>query len=107
MVVWLFGIIFVVVITTALFQYQLGGEAVKHNIDSMSEYAFIFRGLAFIAVFGYWEHLLTWVAKTQNWSEGQLIFALNSRLRIAIYMVLVELLIIQNLIGKAISYTGV
>jgi len=101
---WTCFLFFLVFVTTALFQYQLGGEALEQKIASVSESAFIFRGLVFIGVFGYWELLFNWVAKTQSWTEEQLIFALKSRWRIAIYMALVELLIIQNMIGKVISY---
>lgn len=100
---WFCALMFLIVITTSLFQYQIGGDVLKAKIDSLRGVGFVIRGLFFIVVFGYWNQLVNWMSRNQKWDEVQLSRALNARWKVALYMVLFEVLIIQNLIGKVIS----
>jgi hypothetical protein len=92
-----------VVITAALFQYQMGGEALKGKLTSLKEVGMVIRGLFFILVFGYWNGIFTWIGTTQKWSTDQINRAISSRWRIAAYIVMVEIFIIQDGFGKLIA----
>jgi len=100
---WFCALTFLIIITTSLFQYQIGGDALKAKIDSLHGAGFVVRGLFFIVVFGYWDQLVGWVSKNQQWHEVQLERALKARWKVAFYMGMVEVLIIQNLIGKVVA----
>ena len=89
---------FIVILTTMLFQYQMGGVALQAKLQELKSVGILMRGAIFVFVFGYWDFLINWLADKQGWGSNQLAHALNSRWKIAGYMVLVELLIVQNVL---------
>jgi len=100
---WFCGLTFLVIITTGLLQYNIGGEVLSSKIHSLRDYMFLFRVLFFVGLFGYWHQIMGWVSKRQEWSESQLELATNSRWKIALYIGLIEVFIIQNLGGKLLA----
>lgn len=94
---------FIVISVTILFQYQMGGVALQAKLQELKGIGLLMRGAVFVAVFGYWDFLMKWFADKQKWDSNQLSHALNSRWKIAGYMVLVELLIVQNILVKLLD----
>lgn len=98
---------FVVIFATTLFQYQMGGVALQTKLQDLKGVGILMRGAIFVFVFGYWDFLINRLAEKQSWDSSQLAHALNSRWRIAGYMVLVELIIVQNVLASLVDMASI
>jgi hypothetical protein len=103
MVIGFVVLTFIVIFVTILFQYQMGGVALQAKLQELKGIGILMRGALFVTVFGYWDFFMNWFADKQGWDSNQLSHALNSRWKIAGYMVLVELFIVQNVLAKLVD----
>lgn len=97
------GLTFLVVITTAFFQLQMGGEELQKSLQSFKSIGIIFRGIGLIFIIGYWDVIVSFIGKRQDWAVEQIDNAVSNKWKIAAYMVSFELLVIQGLFGKLLN----
>lgn len=99
-------ITFLVIFTTMFFQYELGGQVLQEKLKHLRGVGILMRGALFVLTFSYWDHIIQWFGRKQEWEAEHLEYVLSRRWKVAVYMVLVELFIVQNIIPKTIEFIG-
>jgi len=78
-------------------------EDVKRSYDAVSIYLLAFRVFLVASVIAAWPVLIRLFASYFNWDEVRLIYILSLRWRIALWAVLLELMVGQNILNKAFA----
>jgi hypothetical protein len=58
----------------------------------------------YLVVVALWPYFIGLIAKRQHWSEEVKLYLSNQRLKLIIFFVLIELLLVHNLLGQVIAW---
>ena len=77
---------------------QLGSIQKEMNVISpiMSVVRFTLIGL----IIAFWEKIIRFAGKTRGWEKGHVDYVLNMRWKVCLWLLTIELLLGQNIIGK-------
>lgn len=105
----LLGMLFLVIsslIGAALWTWI--GASGTNTVDAYLEVArpwlVVWRVVLFGLVIGFWPRWIGWLATRRNWPSARRQALLGLRWRVAAWWVILELLLAQNLIGRALGY---
>ena len=80
-----------------LWTVQTGHSSVERSIEAAQPYLALWRVVLFLVLIGAWRH---WVKLTAGWSgmnNDQVQYARSQRWRVAAWLILIELILIQGL----------
>jgi hypothetical protein len=105
----LLGMLFLVL--SALIGYALwtwigasGLNAVDAHLDAARPWFMAWRVVFFASVIGFWPQWTSWLAARRHWPPERRQALLGLRWRVAAWWAILELLLAQNLIGRALGY---
>lgn len=78
-------------------------DEIGAHLDAARPWLAVWRGLLFAVVIGGWSHWINALARRQRWSDPQRHFALRARWPIAMWWIIIELTLVQNMIGRMLS----
>lgn len=71
-------------------------EHIKASLDSVRPYFTALRLCIFVTVLVYWPHLVRWAGHKKKWSEQQLVQIINKRFQLAIAILFIEVVFVNN-----------
>lgn len=105
----LFGMLFLII--SALMGFGLwswigasGMNVVDAHLDAARPWFMVWRIVLFALVIGFWPRWVGWLATQRKWPSARRQDLLGLRWRVAAWWVILELLLAQNLIGRALGY---
>lgn len=101
----LLGMLFLVISTligAALWTWigASGMNAVDAQIDAARPWFMVWRAVFFALVIGFWPRWAGWIATRRNWPAERSQTLLGLRWRVAAWGIVLEVLLVQNLIGR-------
>lgn len=78
-------------------------QAVAAGLERASPWLAAWRAVLFIALIGLWPRLIDGLADRYGWSEQHRSYVTAQRWRVAAWLVVIELLLVQNLAGKFVN----
>lgn len=81
-----------------------GLNTVDAHLEAIKPWFMLWRGVLFGLVIGFWPRWVGWLATQRNWPSARRQDLLGLRWRVAAWWVILELLLAQNLIGRALGH---
>lgn len=78
-------------------------QAIATGIERARPWLTVWRAAAFVALIGLWPRLIHALADRYGWNDAQRQYVSAQRWRVAAWLVVIELVLVQNLIGKFIN----
>lgn len=78
-------------------------QAVAAGLERARPWLAAWRAVLFIALIGWWPRLIDVLAGRYGWSEQHRSYVTTKRWRVAAWLVVIELLLVQNLAGKFVN----
>ena len=78
-------------------------EAVAAGIERARPWLAAWRAAVFISLVGLWPRLINALADRYGWSDAQRQHVCTQRWRVATWLIVIELVLVQNLIGKFVN----
>ncbi|MDX1252291.1 MAG: hypothetical protein IDH49_08620 [Gammaproteobacteria bacterium] len=105
----LLGMVFLVIsalIGAALWTWigASGMNTVDAHLHAAKPWFMLWRVALFALVIGFWPQWTNWLAKRRRWPPERRQALLGLRWRVAAWWVVLELLLVQNLLGRALGY---
>jgi len=97
-------LIILVGIGMATWQLFENPKAIQGHMDVAKPYLFSWRILLLGSLITLWPHLMTWFGQLYGWNSEKLNFALNWRWRAALWLLVVEVGLIQGVIRTFLRY---
>ncbi len=72
---------------------------IRDRLHAAKPYLFGWRMLLLTLLITFWPHLMAWLARCNNWSTGKLEFAIGWRWRLALWLMVIEVGLVQGVIG--------
>jgi hypothetical protein len=78
-------------------------QAVAAGIERARPWLAAWRAALFISLVGLWPRLINVLADRYGWSDAQRQHVCTQRWRVATWLIVIELVLVQNLIGKFVN----
>ena len=98
------------VLSTAVVSFGLviwtavsGIDSVHEGIDKVQPVLAFWRLFLFCGLFGYWSFWIRVLARWKDLDEDQIRYALSMRWRVAMWFIIIELVIVQDVIQKFVT----
>lgn len=88
------------IVGVVAWQHATDALTVAGNIASMRPWLAAWRLLFFVSLIGLWPRLVHALAKRYAWSDAQQYRVAAQRWRVATWLIVIELVLVQNIIGK-------
>jgi len=72
-------------------------------IDAARPYLMVWRFALFVAIFGAWPYWIRKLAERRDWETSVAVYWLNQRWRLAAWWIAIELILVQNVIGRILG----
>ncbi|MCF6283407.1 MAG: hypothetical protein L3J28_14600 [Candidatus Polarisedimenticolaceae bacterium] len=97
-------LVILVGIGVATWQFFENPKAIQGHLEAAKPYLFGWRMLLLGTLITLWPHLMAWFGQHSNWSSEKLNFAISWRWRAALWLLVVEVGLIQGVIGTFLRY---
>ena len=74
--------------------------AIAAGIERARAWLAAWRTVLFVSLIGLWPRLINALADYYGWSDAQRQYVSAQRWRVAVWLIVIELVLVQNLIGK-------
>lgn len=91
------------IVGTVAWHYVTDAHAVANGIDVARSWLAAWRAGLFLTLIVLWGHLTDWLAGVYRWSEARRRFVSAQRWRVAAWLVVIELVLVQNLVGRFVN----
>lgn len=78
-------------------------QAVATGIERARPWLAAWRAAVFVALIGLWPRLINALADRYGWSNARRQHVCTQRWRVAAWLIVIELVLVQNLIGKFVN----
>lgn len=92
-----------VVVGVFAWHYFNDTQAVAAGIERARPWLAAWRAALFISLVGLWPRLINALADRYGWSYAQRQHVCTQRWRVATWLIVIELVLVQNLIGKFVN----
>ncbi len=72
---------------------------IRDRLYAAKPYLFGWRMLLLALLITFWPHLMAWLGRCNGWSTGKLQFAIGWRWRAALWLMVIEVGLVQGVIG--------
>ena len=72
-------------------------------VDSARPYLMVWRFALFAVIFGAWPYWMRKLAERRGWETSLAVYWLNQRWRLAAWWIAIELILVQNVIGRILG----
>jgi len=97
-------LIILVSIGAAAWQWFENPRAIQGHLEAAKPYLFGWRMLLLVTLITFWSRLMAWFGRYYGWSSEKLNFALSWRWRAALWLAVVEVGLIQGVIGTFLRH---
>jgi len=84
-------------------QYFNDAQAIAAGIERARPWLAAWRTAMFVALIGLWPRLINALADRYGWNDAQRQHVCTQRWRVATWLIVIELVLVQNLIGKFVN----
>jgi hypothetical protein len=92
------------VVGTVAWHYVTDAQAVANSIDSVRPWFAAWRAVLFATLIVLWPRLSNWLAVRYCWNDGQRRYVAAQRWRVAAWLIVIELVLVQNLVGRFVNH---
>lgn len=78
-------------------------QAIAAGIERSRPVLIAWRAVLFVSLIGLWPRLINALAERYGWSDAQRQYVSAQRWRVAAWLLMIELVLVQNLIGKFVN----
>ena len=78
-------------------------QAIAAGIERSKLWLIAWRAVLFVSLIGLWPRLINALAGRYGWSDAQRQYVSARRWRVVTWLIVIELVLVQNLIGKFVS----
>lgn len=106
---WFAGLFIICFVLALIILNFFGGEDPNDRLaflDDVRVPLLITRVTLVLLLFAFWSKIMDWNATRNEWDESQLLAAKEFRWKILFWYVVLELFIVQNIIGKFIDWVA-
>ena len=75
-------------------------RAVAGTLERVAPWLAVWRVSLFVALIGFWPRLMSRLAERYGWNHAQRRHAINQRWRVAIWLIVIELLLVENVVAR-------
>jgi len=101
----LFGLILagLAVVGIVAWHHLTDTQTVATNIAKIRPWLAAWRAALFVVLVGLWPRLINSLADRYRWSEPHRRYITAQRWRVSVWLIVIELVLVQNLIGKFVN----
>ncbi len=106
---WFTGLFVICFVLAVIILNFFGGEQPEDKLaflDTIRTPLLIARIILVLLLVALWPMIMQWTAKRNNWEEPQRLAATQFRWKILFWYLVLELFIVQNVIGKFIDWVS-
>lgn len=92
-----------VVVGVFAWHYFNDTQAVAAGIERAKPWLAAWRAVLFASLLGLWPKLINALADRYGWNDAQRQYVSAQRWRVATWLIVIELVLVQNLIGKFVN----
>lgn len=92
-----------VVVGVFAWHYFNDTQAVAAGIERARPWLAAWRAAVFVVLIGLWPRLINALADRYGWNDAQRRYVSAQRWRVATWLIVIELVLVQNLIGKFVN----
>lgn len=82
------------------------GRAIAGTLERVAPWLALWRASLFVVLIGFWPGLMSWIAERYDWSAAQRRHAMSQRWRVALWLIVIELLLVENVVGGFVHSLG-
>lgn len=91
------------IIGTLAWHHLQDAREIARTLDQAGPWLAAWRALLFIGLIGTWPRWVAWLAHRYRWPDAQRRHVLAQRWRVAAWLIVIELLLVQNVAGRFIN----
>jgi hypothetical protein len=91
------------VVGIVAWHYATDAQAVAFGLEAARPWLSVWRAALSAALIVLWPPLINWLAARYGWSDGQRRYVTAQRWRVAAWLIVIELVLVQNLVGRFIN----
>ena len=92
-----------VVVGIVAWHHLTDAQTVAAGIAKIRPWLVAWRAMLFVSLIGLWPRLINGLADRYGWSDAQQRYVSTQRWRVATWLIVIELVLVQNLIGKVVN----